>query len=72
MAVNFTRAVLSTDVTGAPLRVHLGAGKRLAKRAFSNLKKMPGVFPDQASSTLALLSEYPRLAALFAPPPVSS
>ena len=54
MSVSFTRAVLSTDVRGAPLRVHLGAG----------------VFPDQASSTLELLTRHPRLAALFAPQPV--
>lgn len=49
MATNFSRATLSTDVTGNPLRVELGAG----------------VFPDQASSTIDLLKRYPKLAAVF-------
>lgn len=53
MSVDFTRAVLSTDVTGAPLNVHVGAG----------------VFADQATATLALLERHPRLAALMAPHP---
>jgi hypothetical protein len=52
MAISFPRAVLSTDVKGAPLNVHLGAG----------------VFPDQCTATLDVLQRNPVLAELFAPP----
>lgn len=49
MATNFARATLSTDVTGNPMNVLIGAG----------------VFSDQASSTIGLLRRHPRLGALF-------